>query len=396
MNSITKKVYLFCLLFCCLCLKGYSQQYRIHLTERTIKFTADNVNPYNISNCVGGVFIARESKNNVSYIIDTLCNTLGAIHLTSGIGSFFPNFYGGQVATAILNNGTPAIINTKGEIVKLFPEGTGISSHFVDGIALLSIINPETHKPQVIYIDKNGDQIYKDLAMNASIKGRGLDVSPLCDGLRKYYDSNNRLYGYINESGQIVIPARFKKAHDFSDSLAAFSYQDGSIEYWGFIDTTGKEVIKPIFRNEPGDFHDGHAIIQKQNGKFVFIDKNANVKTKEYSRAARFFHGYALVNAQDQYGDDLSKCYVVNTSFRRIRTIDFCILSDLEYNEYNKTFTMGGAVFYHDGIMKLNTSQYGHLIRNFVEDIALFSCDKYTGFINSKGEVLMVFVQSEF
>lgn len=82
-----------CSTFSCL----YAQKYHVHMTERTILFTADNVSIYNISNCVGGVFIARESNQNISYLIDTLCNTLGAIYLDTSFSSFYPNFYEGEV-----------------------------------------------------------------------------------------------------------------------------------------------------------------------------------------------------------------------------------------------------------------------------------------------------------
>ena len=57
---------------------------------------------------------------------------------------------------------------------------------------------------------------------------------------------------------------------------------------------------------------------------------------------------------------------------------------------------MEGVVFNPDGVMKLNPTRHGRLIRNFIEDIALYHCNDFTGFINSKGEVLMYFVQSEF
>lgn len=396
MKTVLKRAVLFLFSLCCLSLQGFAQQYRVHKTERTVRFTADNVSIYNISNCVGGVFIARESSKNVSYIIDTLCNTLGAIYLETGLGSFYPNFYGGNVATAVLGNGTPAVINTKGEIVKQFPEGKKISTRFVDGVALLSVTNPKTYESLVVYINEKGEQIYKNLTMKDSMWGMNLDVSPLRDGLRRYYDSEKGMYGFIDEAGKVVISARFKKAHDFSDGLAAFTSNDGSIEYWGYVDTSGKEVIKPVFRNEPGDFHDGYAIVQKQNGKYVFIDKETNVKTKEFSRATRFFHGYALVNAQNQYGDDYSKCYVVDTSFKRIRTIDFFAPGQMQYNEYNNTFIMDDVVFNPDGVMKLNPTRSGSLMRDFIEDVALYRCNEYTGLINSKGEVIMYFVQSEF
>ena len=397
MNTVFfKRASLFFFLLCNLSLQCFAQQYHVHKTERTIRLTADNVSIYDISSCVGGVFMARNSNTNAYYIIDTLCNTLGAIHLNA---SFIPTFYGGKIATAILRNGTPAIINTKGEIVKLFPEGETISPRFVDGVALLSIWNPKTHESRVVYINEKGEQIYKHLTMNSTMRNINLEVSPLRDGRRRYYDPETNLYGFIDATGKIVIPARFKQAHDFSDGLAFFTSNEGNVNYWGYVDTLGKEVIKPKFRIEPGDFHDGYAIVRKQNGKLVFIDKEANVKTKEFTNAMRFFHGYALVNAQNQNGkDDSSKCYVIDTSFKYVRTIDFFHYGDVQYNEYNNTFIMSGVVFYPNGIMKLNPTRPGWLMqgRGFIEDIALYTCSEYTGFINSKGEVLMYFVESEF
>ena len=57
---------------------------------------------------------------------------------------------------------------------------------------------------------------------------------------------------------------------------------------------------------------------------------------------------------------------------------------------------MDDVVFNPDGIMKLNPTRPGSLIRDFIEDIALYHCDDYTGFINSKGELLMVILQGSY
>lgn len=399
MTRIPRK--LFVTMLACLIVSGnlYSQQYRVHRTERTIPFRADNVSIHNISNCVGGVFVARESSKGISYIIDTLGNTLGAFYLQDGVGSFFPNFYGGKVATAVFNDGTPAVINTNGEIIKQFPGGRAISMRFVDGLALVKIIEPKTYKTIVAYINERGEFVFKHLTMQDE-SNISLEVSPLKEGRRRFYDSGKGLYGFIDENGKIVIPAKFKAAHDFSEGLAAFTCNDGSVEYWGFIDDSGNEVIHPMFRSEPGDYHNGYALVKKQNGKYVYIDKEANERSQEYYKATRFFGGYALINAQNKYGGeygvDPTKCYVVDKHFRRIRTINFFSPNYIQYNEYNNTFIMDDVVFNPDGIMKLNPTRPGSLIRDFIEDIALYHCDDYTGFINSKGELLMVILQGSY
>jgi hypothetical protein len=57
-------------------------------------------------------------------------------------------------------------------------------------------------------------------------------------------------YGYINRQGEVVIPAQFSSAGDFSEGLAAVLVNDGPEPHgYGFIDTVGKMVIAPRFRN---------------------------------------------------------------------------------------------------------------------------------------------------
>jgi hypothetical protein len=49
----------------------------------------------------------------------------------------------------------------------------------------------------------------------------------------------NGKYGYIDKTGKIVIKPQFDKAYDFSEGLASISLNGK----WGFIDNTGKIAI---------------------------------------------------------------------------------------------------------------------------------------------------------
>ncbi len=50
-------------------------------------------------------------------------------------------------------------------------------------------------------------------------------------------------WGFINISGEEIIPLTFKSAHIFSQGLAGVREN----KKWGYIDKTGKMVIEPAF-----------------------------------------------------------------------------------------------------------------------------------------------------
>ena len=55
----------------------------------------------------------------------------------------------------------------------------------------------------------------------------------------------NGAWGYIDKTGQLVIPLRYAKALSFSEGLAGVQVNGK----WGFIDKTGREVIVPTYED---------------------------------------------------------------------------------------------------------------------------------------------------
>lgn len=79
-----------------------------------------------------------------------------------------------------------------------------------------------------------------------------------------------------SETGKLVIPAQFDEAHSFSQGLAAVKV--GS--KWGFIDKTGKQVIRPQFEdvryayeNESKSFFEGLAAVSVGENKWGYISR---------------------------------------------------------------------------------------------------------------------------
>ncbi|MGC1648891.1 MAG: WG repeat-containing protein [Candidatus Sulfotelmatobacter sp.] len=76
------------------------------------------------------------------------------------------------------------------------------------------------------------------MAKNQSAR---IDVAP--QGSDLFPVMNRGRGGFINRSGQVVIPLCFDAVGDFSEGLARFE-RDGN---WGYIDTRGSVVIEPKF-----------------------------------------------------------------------------------------------------------------------------------------------------
>ncbi len=79
-------------------------------------------------------------------------------------------------------------------------------------------------------------------------------------------------WGYINRTGKVVIPPRFRLAGPFAEGLAAIEV-DGK---YGYIDRTRKMVIPPQFMiAEP--FSEGLALLASANYKFAFINRGEKI-----------------------------------------------------------------------------------------------------------------------
>lgn len=106
---------------------------------------------------------------------------------------------------------------------------------------------------------------------------------------------------YINRSGEVVLktPFNFSSAQYFSDGLAIFK-QD---EKYGFIDETGKIVIEPTL-DAVESFFESFAITYKNN-KAGFIDKTGKLAFPLfYDKVQNFSNGYAVVGVENGLGED--------------------------------------------------------------------------------------------
>ena len=117
--------------------------------------------------------------------------------------------------------------------------------------------------------------------------------------------------GYIDNTGRLVIPPRFAKAHDFSEGLALVRIDSTEFGKYGFIDHTGVVVTGFQF-DEAHDFSEGLAAVlvgrRKVNGirdpgSYGFIDRLGKfVIRDQFAEAGDFSEGLSPVSFRDRQG----------------------------------------------------------------------------------------------
>lgn len=200
-------------------------------------------------------------------------------------------------------------INERGKII--IPLIYGYTSDFSEGLAVVRKFgnNEKILANESGYMDRTGKLILKGdyfyefsdgLASNIFcteyINKAGkvvVDINKLgsssIDGVCSYFNDgllltrlNNHYFGYVNKKGELVIKTNAKTNEDYSPLALSFSDGLAYIELnnkWGFIDKTGKVVIKPRFIKdfdgnifEDMKFKNGLARV-KDKDKYGYIDK---------------------------------------------------------------------------------------------------------------------------
>ncbi len=143
-------------------------------------------------------------------------------------------------------------------------------------------------------------------------KNQPAQSQPLPQGSDLFPVMNRGRGGFINRSGQVVIPLCFDAVGDFSEGLARFE-RDGN---WGYIDTRGLVVIEPKFPWAE-EFSEGLAKVQVSgsrlgmDGRWGFIDLMGRVVIPpNYNRGDGEKSNIGSDGTEDSFHDGLAKVEV--------------------------------------------------------------------------------------
>lgn len=130
--------------------------------------------------------------------------------------------------------------------IKEFRKTCSQVSQFVDGMAM--VIEQSEDGNLSYYIDKTGEKILPHLAESGVGYRSSAVVRPVKCGLRAYLCNKTSMWGYLDESGQVVIEPKFHDVRDFVNGYAlVITKNEDSAGHLAFIDKSGNEVRKPIY-----------------------------------------------------------------------------------------------------------------------------------------------------
>ena len=283
------------------------------------------------------------------------------------------------------------ILNKQGETIRLDYDISEATDFNKDGIA--GILVREDFKFKLRYINSKGELLFRHLPTGNSLR----NIGEFNDGLAVYYDDARRKYGYINKKGEVVIPAQFLYADDFSDGLAIVETLVDSAPKYIFIDTQGEQAFKKHFTKRPLAFSKGYAAVKKTNGKWVYMDKAGNICSKEYNNLTRFYpNGLAFAHYEGKVAVLDDKLNEVSVLDREVRYSGPQYFNGVFWDENDTFFDYQGNTMRinkgYNGDMKA-VSENGLVHVKFLEGIYDEPLD---GFIDCTGRYIFVFEKEEF
>jgi len=254
------------------------------------------------------------------------------------------------------------------------------------------------------------------------------DMRPMRDGLVAFSvpkpdNFTMRLWGFRNAEGKIVIPAKYDKVQNFSHGLAAVASGEWDLAKWGFIDTKGRMVIPQKFSHEPSPFDVcGLSLVIDREGNSAYMDKNGQILPNRYDEATPFVNsialcrnefddGCALIDSaqhkQTVYGYELASYININqqrpSGYYQHDSKDYTFADNLAY--------VGSDIIIYDEKLYVKVRDAGYGLLDNKGNLVMcglagcFSCgiapvydlDKgMVGYVNKKGEWVIVFEGSEF
>lgn len=219
------------------------------------------------------------------FVVIAVC--LGQSDLRNHAGSIAENNTQAQTPLyQIIRNGKFGFIDNKGKVV-IAPTFDDVED-FSEGLALVTLDRKK------FFIDRSG---------RVAIETKDFEpINGFTEGRARGNVTTRSPYtkGYIDKSGEVVIDdGKIWGACVFSEGLACVVTGK-----WGFIDTSGKFVIKPQF-DEAGPFSEGLATVRlwdqskASSHKTGFIDRSGKVVIKPvFDVAQRFSEGLAAVGTR--------------------------------------------------------------------------------------------------
>lgn len=378
-----------------------AQKRKVHLTSATKTITVrDGAQYCGPFNC--GVACIRTTKN--WFVIDKEGNKLFTLpdgHRPASVDEYgngtawFDNDRLMVIESLSLTRMNAYIYDTKGNVVKTFKE-IWAASPFTDGLAILQI--PKGFNWEAQYIDANGNTVACSVPGYKPIMQDYCTVFPLKEGLRRFFDEKNDVMGYMDAACNIVIPARFYRAYNFSNGMARVMTKDG---LWGFIDKSGNYAIEPMYSNEPSDFNYIAAMVTDKKGVNHIINKKGVIMFS--NDKGMFGQMRPFVSKGDKayaVWDYQGKGAVMDITLQPVVVHDLENLGELA--DFNDNWFLWSDCAVCSSKKWMIDWKGNELLfywgTKFNEGLAVLNAEEYgvSGYINEYGEIVVRFVDTQF
>jgi len=175
----------------------------------------------------------------------------------------------------------------------------------------LAIVKVTSQKEQYSFINKKGEYAFGKAYRNVSIFSEGLAwVAPFNSHPAAIDQEGNHKFSLKNAAHVKI----------FKEEFAAYSIKDSLSEKWGFVDSSGKTVIKPQF-SASANFSEDLCAVETENG-WNYIDKKGQLMIEKNLKSAfEFTNGKAIVSDrfEDKFGViDKDGKYIIEATFDSI------------------------------------------------------------------------------
>jgi hypothetical protein len=203
----------------------------------------------------------------------------------------------------------------------------------------------------------------------------------------------DNVWGYIDTTGEMVIPPQFKLAWEFRDGLAVAApvKSRAKQDHWplGFIDINGRWVVPPRYE-AVSDFHNGFAFCQiSKTGKWHVLDRAGNIHKC-----------LQLHNLLFKASGSLKPAYIIKDGERLGGYLNERGETAIEFQFHSVSrFTDNVALVEVEacggqGLIDKNGDwvlmpKPGRCYYNFLEDLAIFWDDDLYGFVDKTGTTVI-------
>ncbi len=257
-----------------------------------------------------GVFAIKGTKGYVFYRISGH-KFIDGEWLTSSDHAPLMTPQGVIVRKADAKYGDPLYLITPDALAKPLPKTIKSATNFVDGLAIAKV------GVAYQYIDGNCQVVYPNIHPTPrSVDGRSNSPAPVCDGRRAFVTKNpagyGEVWGFIDTRGKIVIEPQFREVRSFSDGLALVTNQKGEIY---FINTEGTKAFEPQWgektMNTISDYDSGICALVGLNT--TYYDKQG--KKLDTKTAGTRFHNGTAYYTKVYEADNKEYAYKIQTGF---------------------------------------------------------------------------------